>query len=75
MRMTPTTTFPQLVIRTGGGNANHHLWNNNGTWWIVYTIYPNAVQKERVRASLKTKSVNEARARRKAIFNALEESK
>ncbi len=66
------TTTPELSLRIDRSNQNHHLWNNNGTWWIVYTIYPNVVQKERVRASLKTKSVNEARARREATFDALE---
>ncbi len=63
------TKYPQLAIRVVGCNPDHHLWNNNGTWWIDYTIYPNASQKERVRASLGTKSLAEARARRDAKFN------
>jgi len=33
-----------------------------------YTIYPDALTKQRVRASLGTKSVNEARRRRDAIL-------
>jgi len=49
-------------------NPNHHLWNNNGVWWIHYTFYPSPVTAERVRGSLKTKSLTEARRRRDRIF-------
>jgi hypothetical protein len=49
-----------------GGNPNHNLWNNNGTWWIHYTRYPTPITKERVRRSLRTKSVEEARLKRDA---------
>jgi hypothetical protein len=45
-------------------NPNHHLWNNNGTWFVHYTVYPTPVTKQRVRMSLKTRSVAEARQRR-----------
>ncbi len=67
-----TRQYPQLAIRTAGSNPDHHLWNNNGTWWIDYTIYPNAFQKERVRLSLGTKSLVEARVRRDTIFDSLQ---
>ncbi len=63
------TKYPQLAIRLVGSNPDHHLWNNNGTWWIDYTIYPDAIHKERVRASLRTKSLAEARVRRDATFS------
>ena len=26
----------KIAIRIGS-NPNHHLWNNNGTWWLHYT--------------------------------------
>ncbi len=58
----------QLAIRTDHENANHHLWNNNGTWFIHYTVYPTAVTKKRIRKSLKTKSVLEARRLRDEVF-------
>ncbi len=49
-------------------NANHHLWNNHGTWFVCYTVYPTPLTKERRRESLRTKSLEEARRRRDALF-------
>ncbi len=63
-----TNQYPQLAIRIIGSNPDHHLWNNNGTWWIGYTIYPDPLTKQRIRTSLHTTSVAEARLRRDAIF-------
>jgi hypothetical protein len=56
------------AVRVNGNNLNHHLWNNNGTWWMHYTIYPTPITKERVRRSLRTNSIEEARRRRDAIL-------
>ena len=61
----------ELALRIDDSNLNHHLWNNNGTWWIHYTIYPTPVTAERIRHSLKTKSVSEARSRRDEILKEL----
>jgi hypothetical protein len=49
-------------------NSDHHLWNNNGTWFVHYTRYPTRSTKERVRLSLKTKCLAEARRRRDEIL-------
>ena len=49
-------------------NADHHLWNNHGTWFLHYTRYPTPSTKERVRQSLKTKCLAEARRRRDEIL-------
>ena len=49
-------------------NPNHHLYDNNGTWWLHYTSYPTPVTKQRVRRSLKTKNVLVARQKRDALF-------
>lgn len=57
-----------IALRIDETNQNHHLWNNNGTWWIHYTIYPTPVTVERIRRSLKTKNLNEARALRDKIL-------
>jgi len=57
-----------LAIRTDEENPNHHLWNNNGTWFVHYTVYPTPVTKQRVRRSLKTKCIDEARAKRDSLF-------
>ncbi len=58
----------QLSLRTNPHNPNHHLWNNNGTWFVHYVIHPTPFTKERVRRSLGTKSVEVARARRDALL-------
>jgi hypothetical protein len=57
-----------LAIRTPADNANHHLWNNNGTWWCHYTVHLPDYTKQRVRASLGTCRVNEARRRRDRVL-------
>jgi hypothetical protein len=57
-----------LSLRVNPENPNHHLWNNNGTWFIHYVVHPTPITKERVRRSLRTKSLDEARARRDALF-------
>ena len=59
---------PVLAIRTDDKNPNHHLWNNNGTWFIHYTVYPTPLTKQRVRKSLKTKCLKEARTKRDSLF-------
>ena len=59
----------QLSLRTNPENPNHHLWNNNGTWFIHYVVHPTPFTKERIRKSLGTKSLVEARAKRDAILN------
>jgi hypothetical protein len=55
-------------IRIDTQNPNHHLYDNNGTWWIHYTVYPSLVTTQRFRQSLKTKDVVLARQRRDALF-------
>ena len=58
----------ELALRIDDSNLNHHLWNNNGTWWIHYTIYPTPVTAERIRRSLKTRNLTEARHLRDQIL-------
>lgn len=58
-----------ISMRMARDNVNHHLWNNNGTWFICYTVHDDAAfTKRRIRASLGTKSDAEARHRRDAIL-------
>ena len=59
-----------LSIRIDPANPDHHLWNNNGTWWCHYTLH-RAGRKQRCRLSLETRSVADARTRRDALFAAL----
>lgn len=63
----------KLSIRTNPTNPNHHLWNNHGTWFVHYVIHPTPLTKERVRRSLGTKDVTEARRLRDAILSEVEE--
>ncbi|MDD7985357.1 hypothetical protein PQO01_10370 [Lentisphaera marina] len=56
------------MTRTNKTNLNHHMWNNNGVWFMQYTIYPTPVTKQRIRRSLHTHSVIEARKLRDEIL-------
>ena len=57
----------RLSIRFDQKNHNHHLWNNNGTWWCHYTIHYGAC-KERKRVSLGTDDLQWARQKRDRIL-------
>jgi len=57
--------FPS--IRVEPANPTHHLWNNNGTWWIHYTVHFDH-RKRRVRRSLGTRSLADAIASRDALL-------
>ena len=58
-------------IRIQSTNRNHHLYNNNGTWWLHYTSYPTPVTTQRIRRSLKTRDLTVARKRRDAVLTQL----
>lgn len=49
-------------------NPDHHLWRNGRYWWIAFTLLYHGWRQERVRRSLKTADVHEARRRRDAIL-------
>ena len=63
-----TNVITLASLRISEANPNHHLWNNNGTWFLHYTVYPTPFTKERIRRSLGTKDVNLARERRNQLF-------
>ena len=71
MKTSTYNEFEELALRIDKENLNHHLWNNNGTWWIHYTIYPTPVTAERIRQSLKTRILSVARKRRDDVFRKL----
>jgi hypothetical protein len=58
----------QTAIRIGA-NPNHHLWNNNGTWWLHYTEHLPDYTKRRVRLSLRTHNLRSARAMRDVLLD------
>jgi hypothetical protein len=64
LRKPQTAMTHSLAIRLNPANPDHHLWNNNGTWFVHYTIHPTPFTKQRIRASLGTKNRAEARLRR-----------
>jgi hypothetical protein len=64
----PAEVFPRTSVRLRPANPNHHLWNNNGTWYLHYTMHPTPLTKTRVRVSLETKSLENARRRRDEIL-------
>lgn len=49
-------------------NPNHHLWNNNGTWYIAYTALTSPVTAERIRTSLRTRDLDRARQKRDRLL-------
>ncbi len=57
-----------LAVRVNAANPDHHLWNNNGTWFVHYTLHNPDFTKRRVRASLGTNQLPVARARRDALL-------
>ena len=63
----PTTTQTS-ALRINPENANHHLWNNHGTWFLHYTVHPTPFTKERIRRTLGTRDIRVARERRDAFF-------
>ena len=59
-------------IRVDDSNPRHHLWCNNGSWWVHYTLHFGA-RKRRIRRSLKTSDVRVAIARRDELFARIEQ--
>jgi hypothetical protein len=55
-------------LRRPAANPNHHLWNNHGTWFLHYTVHPTPFTKDRIRRTLGTKDLVEARQRRDRFF-------
>lgn len=59
-----------LSARIDDGNSLHHLWCNNGSWWVHFTLHFGN-RKRRIRRSLKTSDVQVAIVRRDALFEKL----
>lgn len=50
---------------------NHHLWRNGRFWWIAYTVIIDGWRQERIRHSLKTDDLIDARHRRDDLLAAV----
>jgi hypothetical protein len=57
----------KLSIRIDDNNETHHIWFNNGTWWVHYTLNFD-FRTRRIRRPLNTKSRDEAIRLRDALF-------
>ena len=70
----PACARVELALRPGTRRASrlgpdHHLWRNGRLWWIAYTVLHDGWRQERVRHSLHTDDVAEARRRRDGILS------
>jgi hypothetical protein len=61
----------ELSVRCQAGNANHHLWNNNGTFWCHLTVHFADYTKKRLRLSLETADLVHARRLRDSLLASL----
>lgn len=50
-------------------HPDHHLWRNGRLWWVAFTVHLPGWQKERVRLSLGTDDIEEARRRRDQVLS------
>jgi hypothetical protein len=55
-------------------DPNHHLWRNGRLWWIAFTVH-RGYQQERVRFSLGTADVVEARGLRDRALALFEQAR
>ncbi len=55
-------------LRAHPDDPNHHLWRNGRLWWIAITVEGADGTRWRVRRSLKTANLEEARRRRDAAL-------
>ncbi|MFM7292980.1 MAG: hypothetical protein ACKO6B_17355 [Planctomycetia bacterium] len=61
----------RLSVRIKPGNRTHHIWCNNGSWWVAYVLHFSG-RKRRIRRSLGTSCVEEAIRRRDELFARIE---
>ena len=50
-------------------DPDHHLWRNGRLWWVAFTVHLPGWQKERIRLSLGTADIVEARRRRDQLLS------
>jgi hypothetical protein len=62
----PTTQL--APSRASETNPNHHLWKNGRLWWLAVTLLHDGWRQERVRQSLGTDDLTEARRRRDLVL-------
>ncbi len=55
--------------RESPASPDHHLWRNGRLWWVAFTVHLPPWHKERVRLSLQTDDLDEARRRRDELLS------
>jgi hypothetical protein len=63
------STSANLALRVNRANPDHHLWNNNGTWWCHFTVHLPDFTKRRIRRSLRTPDLGTARRNRDSLLS------
>ena len=54
--------------RLAAPDPDHHLWRNGRLWWVAFTVHLPGWRKDRVRLSLATADIGEARRRRDEVL-------
>jgi hypothetical protein len=62
-----STQHPILSSRQKPAGADHHLWNNHGSWWFHGTEHLPDGTARRIRVNLRTRDVCKAREIRERI--------
>jgi len=62
------TARPIVSRRQKAVGPDHHLWNNNGTWWLHCTIHLPDFTKCRLRRNLRTSDLQTAQHLRDRIL-------
>jgi len=68
-------TAPAPSADPGALDPDHHLWRNGRLYWVAFTVHLPGWQKERVRLSLGTADLAEARRRRDAVLRGYPEAR
>jgi len=61
--------------RVSREDPDHHLWRNGRLWWVAFTVHLPGWRKERVRTSLGTADLLEARRRRDELLQRYPEAR
>ena len=57
-----------LALEAHGVHPDHHLWLNGRVWWIAFTFHTPDGRRHRVRRSLATNAVAQAREKRDQLL-------
>lgn len=67
-RLVPRPVQPAPRGEEPAPHPDHHLWRNGRLWWVAFTVHLPGWRKDRVRVSLGTADLGEARRRRDTLL-------